>query len=419
MAKVGSGKAQVELDDVLPFDGFDAVLDPIHARALVIQADRRACIISLEVTSLRPDLLRELRATAAQEAGCDWESVWVCVTHTFSAPHARTIAHLSGPEEVERNARLVKAYVTAVRTAVRQAASGLKEACFGLARGLVDVNVNRDVETPGGWWLGADPTGFSQHEMSCLVARSADDNTPIAVLFSADVQSSVLDRSKTSDGRRLVSGDLAGRAAELVERQLPGSTALFVVGCAADQAPLFQAVTQEVTPTGEVVRHDVHETAYTHLDELGRRLGEELLAAVQVAHTMKLEHISASSHELVCPGQHRADFGGLRPLRSYEYLPDKPVATTVSLLVLGELVLVGVEPELSSALGHRIRQAAAGPMELFTMVNGGAKYLPDADAYDRITYEAMNSAFGRGSDEVLAQDLLASVAGARKGLHSS
>lgn len=418
MAKVGAGKAEVRLGDVLPFDGFDEVLDSVHARALVVEAGEpavRVCLVTLEVTSLRADLLAQLRAAAAKAAGCAEGSVWVCVTHTFSAPHARTVSHLANAKEVARNYLLVDAYVASVEEAVTQAAASLEEASLSVAAGTTDVNVNRDVETPGGWWLGLNPNGPSDHGLRALVARREGDGSPAAVLFSADVQSSVLDKMHTTDGLRVVSGDLAGRAAALVEREL-GCPALFVVGCAADQAPAYQAVTQRVLPGGRVEHDDAHEAAYPHLDELAARLARQLLEALDATRPIACGRVSASAHRITCPGQQRAEFHGLKPMREYEYLPAEPVSTTVSVLELGDLVLVGVAPELSSALGSRIREAAVGPMDVLTMVNGAEKYLPDADAYDKITYEAMNSAFGRGSDEVLAQDVLASVAAVRKGM---
>jgi neutral ceramidase len=40
------------------------------------------------------------------------------------------------------------------------------------------------------------------------------------------------------------------------------------------------------------------------------------------------------------------------------------------------------------------------------MVNGAAKYMPDAAAYDKITYEAMNSSYARGSAEALSDAIL-------------
>lgn len=421
MTKVGAGKARVVLDGILPFDGFDAVHDDLHARALVVEADERACLVTLEVTSLRPDHVARLRTTAAEAAGCAEEAVWVCVTHTFSAPHVRTPEHLA-PEERPRNERLADAYVSAVREAASRAAGTAVEATLSWGSASADVNVNRDVETPGGWWLGANPEGFSDHDVRVLVARRASDDSPLAVAFSCDVQSSVLDRSRTPDGRRLVSGDLAGVATARIERELPGCVALFVVGCAGDQAPTEQAVTQEVMSSGEVVRHDAHEAGFDMAERLGARLAQAAIGALPQAVPFACGHVCATSHPLTCPGQQRADFATLAPHRTYEYLPAEPVTTTVSVLELGELVLVGVEPELPSVLGSRIRREVAsvgqGPADILTMVNGGAKYLPDFGAYDKITYEAMNSGFARGSDEILARDVLASVAAVRKGRHA-
>ena len=40
---------------------------------------------------------------------------------------------------------------------------------------------------------------------------------------------------------------------------------------------------------------------------------------------------------------------------------------------------------------------------VMTMVNGGAKYMADSSAYERFTYEAMNSPFARGSAELLCE----------------
>jgi hypothetical protein len=48
------------------------------------------------------------------------------------------------------------------------------------------------------------------------------------------------------------------------------------------------------------------------------------------------------------------------------------------------------------------------------MVNGAAKYLPEAAAFDRFTYEAQSSRYAQGSAELLA----AQVHSALERLHS-
>lgn len=53
--KAGAARVAINLEDVLPFDGFDALRHEIFVRAFVVEGmGRRACILSLEVTSIAP-----------------------------------------------------------------------------------------------------------------------------------------------------------------------------------------------------------------------------------------------------------------------------------------------------------------------------------------------------------------------------
>ena len=48
-------------------------------------------------------------------------------------------------------------------------------------------------------------------------------------------------------------------------------------------------------------------------------------------------------------------------------------------------------------------------VHILTLVNGAEKYLPAQDAYERRTYEAMNSGFGEGSAEALLRAAIETV----------
>lgn len=402
MPKVGAGKAEVELVGVLPFDGFDGQLDSIFVRALVVEAQTRCCIVSVEMTSLRPDVVASLRAIASDSAGCPCEATWVCATHTFSVPHVRTASHLGGDAEREKNSRLSEAVRIATRKAVLDAVGALCDATMSVARGVISVNVNRDVETPGGWWIGTNREGYSDHGVRELAFRRTSDDSAIAVLFSADVQSSVLLGSHDGSGRRLVTGDLAGRASVIAEEALPGSVALFLVGAAGDQAPVVQAVTTTVSEDGSLFRQDAGDAGISILDRLGATFGRDVLEALEHETPIDCHTVEAREIDVVCPGQERADFASLHPNPSYEYSPAPERSTAVRTLRIGSLVLVGVAPELSSCLGNLVRVGCRAPLvDVVTLVNGGEKYLPSSEAYERRTYEAMNSGFGRGSAEVL------------------
>ena len=69
-----------------------------------------------------------------------------------------------------------------------------------------------------------------------------------------------------------------------------------------------------------------------------------------------------------------------------------------------DLALVGVKPELTYVSDQRIKRESPFRYTLVTtLVNGGAKYMADRSCYERCMYEAINSPFGPGTAERLAQ----------------
>ena len=386
MLRCGAGKATIDLAGVLPHDGFSGVHDDLSMRSLVFENTdgSRYCLLSAEETSLRDDA--DLRAAAVTAVGCAADAVWISVTHTFSAPHVRTPSHLSDDAARKRNELFAKRLAEATRNACEQAIASLSPACFAIASGPCSVNANRDIETPEGWWLGVNPDGFSDRTVRVLSVRSATDpKRVIATVFSADVQSSVVQGLHDADGRLLVSGDLAGETMRRLEGKL-GGTAVFLTGAAGDQAPCLVG-------TGA-------------LPELANKLATEVLSAIDDAEELLTEDLRLSSATISLPGQCRADFATLSPKHHYDFEPADPEPTTVYLAHLGRLVVAGIQPEVESRFGARLRDVAPRPFELVTLVNGAQKYLPGADAYDRITYEAMNSGFARGAEELLEETIL-------------
>ncbi|MGI6230102.1 MAG: hypothetical protein ACOYJL_04215 [Tractidigestivibacter sp.] len=416
--RAGAGKATIDLSSVLPFDGFDKERTCAFARAVLLEADgTRACLVSLEVTSLRSDVVLDMRREVADVTGCDQAFVWICVSHSFSFPHVRSLTSLTSDDQLARNACLRKALLDAVREAAQDAVCSLAPARLFATVGQTDVNVNRDVELASGWWLGLNPAGFSDHGLRQLYATDEKGDV-IWLAFSADVQSSVLDHSVTSDGQRVVDGDLAGCACRKLEEALPGAVALFVVGCAADQAPCEKAALQVCGDDGKLAMRDAHEEGFSMVERLGKRLSDQALIAVRTnsGREIAVPSIRSFEREVQLPGQVRRDFSKLSPTRSWSFEQGEPVATTVRALALGDVAVVGVEPELTSHMGFELRRID-GLLDVLTMVNGAAKYLPEDDAYDKVTYEAQNSGFARGSAELLASAIQSLVADATgKGL---
>lgn len=389
MLNVGAGKAPIDLGGVLPFDGFDVVRDPLYVRAVVFENPdgSRACLVSIDATSMRDDA--PLRTRSARVVGCPEDRIWVTVTHTFCAPHVRTPEHLASDDERARNVLLAERLAAAVESACAAAVSDMEPARLEQACGRCSVNANRDVLTPDGWWLGIDPAGYSDRSVRALRAVStARPDRTLAVLYTVDIQPSALQGLRDEEGRALVSADLAGEASRILEEQL-GGVAVFLVGAAGDQTPRAK---------GEHAR-----------SELGAALASEVEVALESARPLAAGELKLSQLSVTCPAQRRADFHSLAPTRSFQYVPTGTEDTLVSIARLGELSVVGIQPEVNSAFGAALREARQGRLELLTMVNGAQKYLPSAESYDRITYEAMNSGFARGADEVLAAAILSHV----------
>lgn len=83
-----------------------------------------------------------------------------------------------------RKAAALHAFKAAVLDAARQAKAGLKPARLGFGLWMSGVNVNRNVETPHGWWLGANDVGYSDHTLGVLCI-GGPDGRPLAVLMKA------------------------------------------------------------------------------------------------------------------------------------------------------------------------------------------------------------------------------------------
>lgn len=406
--RAGAARAAIDLGGVLPFDGFDELRHEVFARALVIEgAGRRACILSLEVTSIAPALLADLREVVEDAAGCSGAYSWVVPTHTFSMPHVRTPGHLADAAARDRNERYRAALIAAARTAVERAVAGIRSVTLATAEGDCPVNVNRDIETPAGWWLGSNPEGFADHAMPVLAMRDAGGEY-VAVLAAADVQSSVLDGSRDSEGRRVASGDLFGFAAMSLEREL-GGVALLLPGTAGDQGPAERAMNVTFDAAGVKRTVDAHEDGYRMLHQQGQVLGDALIEAARMAREDSAAGIDARTVDVLLPAQTRADFYSLAPHRTYEFHAAGEQHTRVYLLRLGNVELVGVQPEVSSTFGATVRVARSGSVLFATLVNGGQKYLPAPDAYEKITYEAMNSGFAAGSHERLVDIIIAAL----------
>jgi neutral ceramidase len=411
--RAGAGRAPIELPgELFPIEGLTGVHDALHVRILLLDCGKRIALVSMEMTSLQGEQVARLQSTVADTAGLPPENVWICVTHTFSAPHFVPESKCKIAADRRRNELLWQAVEDAVRAAASQATAGLKEALLGHKSGLCDVNVNRDVPTTEGWWLGCNETGFSDKTVTVLRFEGLDGSL-IALVFSHCVRSAVMERPPGADDEALVTADLAGAACAFVEREYgDAAPALFFMGAAGDQAPaLAGARFQYVDKHGSAQVKDVDDRGHVIVELLGARLGVEVLRLSRETECRVCTvPLVVERADVEFSGQEMTPTTQIRARKRHVFVTGPNRLERLGIIRIGDVALVGLSPELSCSTGVSIREQSPFAVTLvLTMVNGAAKYMADLSAYDRITYEAMNSPFARGSAERLTEEVTAAL----------
>ena len=425
--KAGAGKGDIQISpDMWPLEGLTSQHDPLIVRVLLMDDGKaRTAIAVLEQPSISEGTITGVKASLTKLAGVSPENAIVVGTHTTSAPHAnmgapgggnaRPAGANAGPGRPQGPgnaggpgargpgaAAFAKALGDAAERAITQANSSMQPAKVGFGVGTTDVNVNRDLPTPKGLAFGSNSAGFSDKSLP-VVRVDGPDGKPLAILMNGSVRSVVMDESKDANGGRAVTADLAGAAAHYVENWYGGGTvALFLMGAAVDQAPVLEANRYVLNQDGSLTRVDLHEAGFTLLDLLGERLGSETIQAAESIKATATPTVTIERSTLKVPSQGRS--GGAPsnvPVLSYTYATGPDINFPVVLMRIGDIVIVGIQPELGSSVGARIKAQSPFPHTIVVvMVDGGAKYMVDAQSYDHFTNEARGSQFAREAADV-------------------
>ncbi|MDQ5854535.1 MAG: neutral/alkaline non-lysosomal ceramidase N-terminal domain-containing protein, partial [Chloroflexota bacterium] len=136
--------------------GCTSIHDELYATALVLDdGDSQVAILSCDLISIHPQLIREVRALVRSATGIEERNVMICCTHTHSGP----------PGYATPNSRAIdRAYAAdlpfRLAGAVRLARDNLVPARLGHAGGETTIAINRrEVTAEGKTILGVNPTG--------------------------------------------------------------------------------------------------------------------------------------------------------------------------------------------------------------------------------------------------------------------
>lgn len=413
----GAGCGTIRFPEALfPMEGFRGIHEAPCVRVLALDCGETAALVSVELVMLPPELVDMVQTLVSDHTGVKKENVWVHTTHAITTPHAPHApmgmggVKLEISEEVKRDLQVkIGLYADALRAAVTQAAAAavLRPAVLGMGRAESHISVNRDVETPFGWWIGRNPEGRTDPNFDLLRLEGLDGK-PIAHVFTGGLKPCAIDNSQMEENRRLVSPDVPGLACRLIE-EATGAPCLFFMGAAGDQVPKEQALLEEVLADGTVKAVDLGvEAGLEMVQRLGSQLAADLLPSLrEIECAWDAPEIRVGTTRITWGGKGRIR---MQPRKTVEFRQEREITVDGTVMTIGDLALVGLKPEINCVTGQQLRAASPyGNTAVIAMVNGGQKYMPDAAAYENITWEAQSAMLMPGAAEAWVEAVAAKL----------
>ena len=379
-AQTGSlraGAAKVDISPPASFfplkdkQQYVGVHDPVYARTLVLDnGATKIALIDIDTTQILhgDDLVKavtdQLKIPAA--------NVIISATHDHNALSLAT-GPWGGPTVKSPYYDIVLKGIT---ESVRQANAGLQPARIGFGTGKAYINTNRDQKIGDAYHMGYAPDGPSDKTVA-VVLVTKPTGEPIAVYANYPVHSVVMFLAKTKDGQSEITSDLGGWASNYVEDHFKGAVALWSMGPAGDQNPLFMATYNQGAPDV----HDEGAAGWAILDVLSRRVGEEIVRITKnIQNTSDKAVLWGGQTVVTCPGQKAAEPGPRKP--GMKMVDADPVNITISLIMVNDIAIGGAAAELFNDVAQQIKRNSIFDRFLIaTMMPDDVGYVPSDVAF--------------------------------------
>ncbi len=402
------GAAKVDITPSPLPDNFRGVLDPIYARAIVVESDgTRAAMITIDAGGVSTDIWKEVSSRAANELNIPVDQMMLTATHTHSVPYVRENA----------------AYVELIYQSVKDAAAALQPARMAYGTGVSYINVNRNIIDPETrrWWEGPNYDGPTDKTVA-VVRFETPTGEPIAVYYNYGVHAVL------TGNLDLISGDLPGATSTYIEELLGADVvAVYSNGAAGDQNPIYfqqtydlrairiddyaargEDISNAMPPGGKGMDRSNPKVAKLMEQQkqmklsMGQMLGEEVLHVMRrsLERPVSDASIRGMRKTVSCPGRVRLDKG--RAGYAGQYEDADPVDIQLSLLKIGDTVIGGVNGEVFTTIAQRFKQESPYKHTMMTtLTNGSARsgYIPNDAAYGQYTFEVISSRLKPGCAE--------------------
>jgi neutral ceramidase len=210
------------------------VLHPLWAKAVVFEETpkSRVVIVTTDILGLSHEISEVVAKQVNKKYGILRSQLLMNSSHTHSGPliwpNLSMTFNLS-PEDLREVAQYNQQLASDLVALIDSAMSNLAPMKVSCGHGSAGFAVNRREQTDKGVIIGVNRNGPVDHDVP-VIKISTPDGKLRAVLFGYACHN-------TTTGTLLINGDYAGFAQIELEKANPGVTAMFLIGCAADQNP--------------------------------------------------------------------------------------------------------------------------------------------------------------------------------------
>jgi hypothetical protein len=409
-----------------PLAGFAArqgvasgVHDDLFVRTLALEADSSsAALLSVDVLALPSHFVEDVRRRISKRTGLDPRSIMIACTHTHAGPV--TISTFFNPDE-SLDERYMESLAQAIEESATEAWTNRFPARIGVGSGRIqDLGVNRRTRD-------RKPVD----EEVAVIRIDDEERRPRAAVVQYSCHPTVL-----GPDNLLVSGDFPTATIARIESALSGNaSAMFVNGTQGD---ISVGHSSEMSAIGVIAPGRTFERAV----ELGGKLGEVALRALESTSTNDRPRIAASTLELRLPikkypspsetaatlREAEQRVARINESQSEEFrkaksellyasihnyyaeqtapLKDGLLPIEIQGIRIDDAVFVAVPAEVFVEIGLRVKQMSRPRAYIIGITNGYIGYLPNRASYPAGGYEVVSARVNENSEDELVRGIL-------------
>ncbi|NQU85942.1 MAG: neutral/alkaline non-lysosomal ceramidase N-terminal domain-containing protein [Mariniphaga sp.] len=383
--KVGVAKVCITPEVPIQMSGYESrtepfkgVHDDLFASASVFSDGiNKAVLISVDVIGFSNSFYEETVSRINNKTGIKKEAILLSAVHTHGGPVSKSYETNVSPA-IEKYVNELQDKIVNV---VIEASGKIQPVKIGTGKGICNMNINRRARfADGSIWLGRNPDGICDHEVS--VVRIDDlENNPIAVLVNWPCHGTV-----GGQENYYITGDWPGSTARYIEKELGDNVIVQVTaGASGDINPIYG-------PNDK----------FDDIEAIGMLLGEEAVIITEKIKTATSGGINTINKVITAEGKKR--LASRQPNQKLEPGTDRNI--NLSVIKIGDLVFAGISGEVMNEIGLKIK--VDSPFEntiVVTHCNGNSGYLCTDEAYPLGGYEVMVTQTMPGTELLITDNL--------------